>query len=69
MRSGINMVKAYGGLFDDRIFKFLVVKLWMRFSRNSFCPSVQKDPVILIFSCIGNSTRIFKYYLTCKASN
>jgi len=30
MRSGINMVKAYGGLFDDRIFKFLVVKLWIR---------------------------------------
>ena len=48
MRSGINIEKAYGGLFDDRIVKFLVVKLWMRFSRNSCCPSVQIYPVILI---------------------
>ena len=48
MRSCISMEKAYGGLFYGRIVKFLVVKLWMRFSRNLFCPSVQNYSVILI---------------------
>ena len=51
MWSGINMEKAYGGLFDDRIVKFLVVKL------NSF--STEKFYVLYLGQLLGHKTELF----------